>query len=118
MSNIGNKKTMSENLNYYISSKCLDKREIADDLGISHSTFYSWCNGSVYPRIDKIEMLADYLHIDKMDLINEHSSKEYENKKIADLIFSNDKKRSIARSIAYMNYEQVEKLEKMIDLLQ
>ena len=116
MSNIGNKKTMSENLNYYIESRNLDKRSVADDLGVRHSTFYSWCNGSVYPRIDKIEMLADYLHIDKMDLINEHDSK-YEDKKIADLLFNNARKRELAYSIALMDDDALDKYEKMIDLL-
>lgn len=116
MSNIGSKQIMAENLNYYIESKNLDKREIADELGVRQSTFYSWCNGSAYPRIDKIEQLANYLNIDKMDLIEKHDSK-YNDRKTLEALSEDADKRMIMYTVSTMNSEQISKLKKMIDLL-
>ena len=116
MSNIGNKGIFSENLNYYISSKHLDKRNIADDLGIGYSTFYSWCSGTCYPRIDKIEALADYLNIDKMDLIEEHDQK-YKDQKTAENLLNDEDKRVIAYEISSMDKEQLAKLRKLIEIM-
>lgn len=71
MSNLGNKKIMSENLQRYILRSGKDRRVICEDLGFSYSTFNDWVSGRVYPRIDKIEILANYFGISKSDLIEE-----------------------------------------------
>ena len=71
MSNIGNKKTMSENLTRYINLSGKTKRALADEFGVAYSTFNDWTNGKKYPRIDKIEMMANYFGILKSDLIEE-----------------------------------------------
>ena len=39
-----------------------------------HTTFTDWVNGKTYPRIDKIEMLANYFGIKKSDLIEDKSA--------------------------------------------
>ena len=76
MSNIGNKKTMSENLSYYIELFGKTQKELAETFGIAYSTFNDWVNGKKYPRIDKIEMMAQYFGILKSDLIEDKSMKE------------------------------------------
>ena len=76
MSNIGNKKTMSENLSYYIELSGKTQKELAETFGIAYSTFNDWVNGKKYPRIDKIEMMAQYFGILKSDLIEDKSMKE------------------------------------------
>ena len=116
MSNIGSKQIMAENLNYYIESRNLDKREIAHEIGVRQSTFYSWCNGSAYPRIDKIEKLANYLNIDKMDLIEKHDQK-YTDKKTLESLSEDSDKRMLMYTISTMDSEQISKLKKMIELL-
>lgn len=65
----------SKNLNHYLSLSNESQVEVAKKLGISTSTFSSWCTGQKMPRMDKIEMLAKYFGIKKSDLI-ENSSKE------------------------------------------
>ena len=37
-------------------------------------TFSDWVNAKSYPRIDKIELLANYFDISKADLVEERSS--------------------------------------------
>jgi repressor LexA len=47
------------------------RREVCAALGFSYYTFSDWVNGKKYPRMDKVEMLADYFGISKSDLIEE-----------------------------------------------
>ena len=47
-----------------------------NDLKITSSTVSDWVNAKKYPRMDKVQMLADYLHIYKSDLIEEKETKE------------------------------------------
>lgn len=71
MSDLGNREVFSRNLNYYMNLYDKTRREVAADLNISYTTFTSWLNGTNYPRIDKIERLANYFHINKADLIED-----------------------------------------------
>lgn len=69
MSDIGNKDVFAENLTYYMEKSGKTRSEICDSLGIAYSTFSEWVKGRKYPRIDKIEMLANYFGILKSQLI-------------------------------------------------
>lgn len=71
MSNIGNKEIFAKNLAYYLDRSGRDQKEVAEVLGVAPSTFNEWMKGKKYPRIDKIEMLANYFGILKSDLIEE-----------------------------------------------
>ena len=61
-----------------------DRNEIARDLEIAYSTLADWYNGNKYPRIDKIQLLADYFDIKKSDLVETRSLKKF--KFILDLL--------------------------------
>ena len=76
MGNIGNKETFAKNLSYYLSVRGKSQKEMAEYLGVAQSTFNEWANGKKYPRIDKIEKLANYFGILKSDLIEEKDTKE------------------------------------------
>ena len=71
MSNIGNKETFAKNLVYYLSICGKEQKEVAGDIGVATSTFNDWTKGKKYPRIDKIEMLANYFNVKKSDLIED-----------------------------------------------
>lgn len=73
MSDLGNKAVMAKNLNYYMSLNNKSRQDICNDLGFKYTTFCDWANGKTYPRIDKIEMLANYFHIKKSDLVEDKS---------------------------------------------
>lgn len=76
MSNIGNKETFSRNLKYYVEHSGKTQKMIAEDLGFARSVMNEWIKGKKYPRIDKIEILADYFGIKKSDLIEEKGVEE------------------------------------------
>lgn len=69
MSDLGNKEIFSKNLNYYMTINKKTRTDVCRDLDIPYSTFTDWCNANIYPRIDKIEVLANYFDIKKSDLV-------------------------------------------------
>ena len=71
MSDLGNKKIFSKNLQKYMYANNIDRTEICKALDFKYSTFADWFNGNVYPRIDKIEKIANFFGIQKSDLIEE-----------------------------------------------
>lgn len=73
MSDIGNKEIFSGNLKFYMQKFDKTRNDICDDLGFKYTTFSDWVNGKKYPRIDKIEMLANYFGVEKSDLIEDKS---------------------------------------------
>lgn len=76
MSALGNKKVFSENLRRYMTLHEKNRNDICKDLGFAYTTFTSWETGINYPRIDKIEMLANYFGIEKSDLIENKSEEQ------------------------------------------
>ena len=76
MTSIGNKAIMSQNLKYYIEKSGKDRKKLAEIWGFPYSTVSDWVNGRKYPRIDRIEIMADYFGILKSDLIEEHISED------------------------------------------
>lgn len=65
------KEVFARNLRYYMESRGKNQRELADIAGVSAPTVNDWLKGKKYPRIDKIERLADYFGIYKSDLIED-----------------------------------------------
>lgn len=73
MTSLGNKEVMSRNLKYYIERSGKDRRELAEIWGFPYSTVTDWINAKKYPRIDRIEVMADYFGIKKSDLIEDRT---------------------------------------------
>ena len=90
MSNLGNREVFSKNLSYYIERSGKTQKEIAEIVGVSTSTFNDWVKAKKYPRIDKIEILADYFRILKSDLIEEkteeHRQMQKKNDTLTDIV--------------------------------
>lgn len=74
-SNLGNKKIMAQNIQYYMTIYGKTRQEMCDALGVKYTTFTDWVKGNVYPRIDKIELMANYFGISKSDLVEERATK-------------------------------------------
>ncbi|MBP1543178.1 MAG: helix-turn-helix transcriptional regulator [Oscillospiraceae bacterium] len=74
MSDIGNKEIFAKNLSFYMDKKKVDRYQLCDDLDFKYSTLCEWLSAKKYPRIDKIEKLANYFDIPKSSLIEEHST--------------------------------------------
>ena len=82
MSDLGNKEVMAKNIKYYLKENDITQTEMCNTLGFKMSTVSDWMHARTYPRIDKIEMMANYFGIEKSDLVEQKSSKTIElNKK-------------------------------------
>lgn len=66
-----NRNVFAKNLKYQMSINGKNRKDISDALGISYFTVSDWVNGKKYPRMDKVELLANYFGILKSDLIEE-----------------------------------------------
>lgn len=73
MSNLGNKAVMAKNIKYYMELHNKTRNDMCDALGVKYTTFTDWVKGNAYPRIDKIELMANYFGITKADLIEDKS---------------------------------------------
>ena len=69
MSQLGNKEVMAENIKTLMSQHGIDRKQLSNDLQISYTTISDWINAKTYPRIDKIELLANYFNVNKSDLV-------------------------------------------------
>ena len=68
---MNNKSIFARNLKYYMDLNNKSRNDLCDALGFSYYTVSDWVNGKKYPRMDKVEMLANYFGILKSDLIEE-----------------------------------------------
>lgn len=87
INDLGNKEIFASNLSYYLKEYNKDASDVCKDLNIPPSTFSDWLNAKKYPRIDKIELLANYFNIQKSDLI-ENTNKDLDE---LELLFSKNK---------------------------
>lgn len=71
MSNEWSKEVLSRNLKKYMAISRRTQKEMAEIAGVSEAAFSDWVNGRKYPRIDKIQKMADALGILKSDLIED-----------------------------------------------
>lgn len=120
MSSLGNKEILSRNLKYYIERSGKDRRELADIWGFPYSTVTEWINGRKYPRIDRIEIMADYFGILKSDLIEEKMTgeKEKDNENLAGVIVrmrTDAEFNALVMSLYGLDSERIKGVHQMLD---
>lgn len=67
---------MAQNIQHYMNERGISRKELASQLCLSYTTLSSWLQGDSYPRIDKIEKMANYFGITKADLVEDSSKVE------------------------------------------
>jgi repressor LexA len=71
MTSLGNKEIFSRNLKRLMNENNIDRNTLCKNLNFRYSTVSEWISAKKYPRIDKIEMLANYFNVKKSDLIED-----------------------------------------------
>ena len=66
---LGNKEIMAKNISMYLVNRGKTRKQLSDDLGFAYTTVCDWARARSYPRIDKIEMMAEYFGISMADLV-------------------------------------------------
>ena len=70
-----NKRIMAANIRRYMDSKGVTNQQLCDALGFKYTTFMDWIKGVTYPRIGKVEAMANYFGCEKSDLIEDKKEK-------------------------------------------
>ena len=70
-----NKRIMAQNIRRYMEKKGVTNQQICDALGFKYTTFMDWIKGVTYPRIGKVEAMAQYFGCEKSDLIEDKKEK-------------------------------------------
>ena len=84
---LGNKEIFIRNLKRHLAKSGKKKIEVATAVGVSTGTFADWLKGRSYPRMDKIQKLADYFGVKKSDLVEDvNISKETVSNKEQEII--------------------------------
>ena len=66
-----NKRIMARNIKRYMDQKGVTNQQICDALDFKYTTFMDWIKGVTYPRIGKVEAMANYFGCEKSDLIED-----------------------------------------------
>lgn len=70
------KQIMAQNIKRYMDKKGVTNQQLCNALGFKYTTFMDWIKGVTYPRIGKIEAMANYFGCEKSDLIEDKSEQE------------------------------------------
>lgn len=119
MADIENKEVLAKNLQYYMDINGVKRQQLCKQLGLNYSTVSEWLSAKKYPRIDKIEILANYFHIQKSNLIEDSNTIKKENKPEnieleKDIIIYNRNGKIIKKKISK---EKMDLLTSMIDAI-
>ena len=121
MKNIENKNTVANNIKYQMALKRVTNKEVCKDLNFKYTTFLDWINGKTFPRIDKIELMANYFGCLKSDLIEEQTeemrAQKKDNKVIADLAIRMQNDKPFFEAVKAINEMEPEKLSSLLLLL-
>lgn len=66
-----NQEVFTRNFNRYLSRSGKKQIEVANAVGVSSGTITDWKKGRSYPRMDKVQLLAEFFEIQKSDLIED-----------------------------------------------
>lgn len=119
-----NKNVFASNLKRYMALNEKSRKVLAKDLGISYYTVTDWVNGKKYPRMDKVELLANYFGVLKSDLIEdkteEHRTMQQKNSTLADITVrmrTDNEFLSLIEGINQLNGEQLASVKQIVGVL-
>ena len=68
---LGSKEIFSRNFNRYLEASGKLGTDVARYVGVSSGTISDWKFGRAYPRMDKVQLIAEFFGIQKSDLVND-----------------------------------------------
>lgn len=120
MSDLGNKAIMAENIQRLMDSRGIDRNKICADLGFKYTTFTDWVKGNTYPRIDKIELMANYFGVPKSELVEKYTEGYYTDREAAEFaeyLRTRPGARMLFSAAKDMSKEEMEETVKYIEFL-
>lgn len=113
------KKIFAQNLTYFLNLNGKKQIDLSNELGIGLSTINSWCTGSKMPRMDKVQLLADYFGIGKSDLLDDKSKEDNyyldkESAEAAQFLFENPEYKVLFDASRRVKKEDIDLVAEMI----
>lgn len=113
------KQVFSKNLRNLMEKSGKTQKEVADVVGVAPPTFNEWLSGKKFPRIDKIQKLADYFGILKSDLIEEKMTeeKEKDNEILAEIIVRmrmDEDFKSLVESLYLLDSDKIQGVKQLL----
>lgn len=120
MGGLGNKEIMAKNIKRLMEQRGKDRNDVCKDLGFKYTTFTDWINAKTYPRIDKIETMANYFGVTKADLVEEPTENDsyYINddaRELAQFLFENPEYKVLFDASRKVKKSDIEFVKQMID---
>ena len=103
-----------------MDSRGIDRNKICADLGLKYTTFTDWVKGNTYPRIDKIELLANYFGVPKSELVEKYTEGYYTDREAAEFceyLRTRPEARILFSAAKDISKEDMEKAVEYIELL-
>jgi transcriptional regulator with XRE-family HTH domain len=98
---------------------------MSEIVGVATSTFNDWMKAKKYPRIDKIEIMANYFKILKSDLIEDKDEEHREMQKNNDIITDaivrmreDEKFLSVVERLMNLDADKLSAVEQLLLVLQ
>ena len=101
---------MADNIKRLLSAKGLNPRQLAIALDFKYTTVNDWVNAKTYPRIDKIEMLANFFNVSKSDLV-ENKNEEMATTSPVQAIYDQLTPPRQAKALTYLKKQLLEQNE-------
>ena len=117
-----NKEIMARNIKRYMDMEGVTNQQLCDALDFKYTTFMDWIKGVTYPRIGKVEAMANYFGCEKSDLIEEKltEEKEKDNDTLANIIVrmrTDEKYFSVVESLYDIDSSKLDAVSQMIQTL-
>ena len=115
------KQIFSKNLKAQLDAHNKQPVDLVNDLKIPFSTVSNWINAQKFPRMGKVELLADYFGIEKSDLIEEKDPQEqsyYLNddaRDLAQFLFENPEYKVLFDASRKIKKNDIQFVKEMID---
>lgn len=118
---LGNKEIMAKNIKKYMAIKGVNQTEMCNALGFKFMTLSDWLHAKTYPRIDKIELMANYFGVSKSDLVEDRAEEEQhyylddEAREAAEFLFNNPDYKVLFDASRKVKKEDIEFVRQMIE---
>lgn len=71
--NEDNRRILAKNLQRLVYESRKSRTQVCTELGFNYNTFNDWYNGRKYPRMPKLDKLANYFNVDVATLTEEET---------------------------------------------
>lgn len=110
----------AEMLKYYLMMNNKTQSDLVNDLGFDKSTVSNWCAGLRVPKVDVIIDIANYLHVNVGDLIEDNRNEDAyylddDARDMAQFMYENPEYKVLFDASRKVKKEDIDFVKQMID---